>query len=132
MSIESVMPSYHLILCRPLILLLLIFPSIRSFSNESALCIKWSKYWSFSFSINLFNESSGLLSFRIGWLDLLAVQGTPRSLLQHHNLKASICQHLAFFMGQLIMGQLTSVHDYWKNHSFDYMDLCWQSDVSAF
>ena len=89
MSIESVMPSNHLILCRPL-LLPSIFPSIRVFSNESALCIRWPKYWSFSFNISPSNEHSGLISFRMDWLDLLAVQGTLKSLLQHHSSKASI------------------------------------------
>ena len=90
MSIESVMPSNHLILCRPLLLLPSIFPAIRVFSRESVLPIKWPKSWSFSFSISPFNEYSGLISFRIDWLDLLAVQGTLKSLLQHHNPKASI------------------------------------------
>ena len=90
MSIESVMPSNHLILCHPLPLLPSIFPSIRVFSNELALCIRWPKYWGFSFSISLPNEYSGLISFRIDWFDLFAVQGTLKSLLQHHSLKASI------------------------------------------
>ena len=90
MSIESVMPSNHLILCHPLVLLPLIFPSIRVFSNESALCIRWPKYWSFSFSIRPSKEHPGLISFRIDWLDLLAVQGTLKSLLQHHSSKPSI------------------------------------------
>ena len=90
MSIESVMPSNHLILCHPLLLLPSIFPSIRVFSNESALCIGWAKYWSFSFSISPSNKHSGLISFRMDWLDLLAVQGTLKSLLQHHSSKASI------------------------------------------
>ena len=90
MSIESVMPSSHLILCRPFLLLPSIFPSIRVFSNESSVCIRWPKYWSFSFSISLSNAYSGLISFRIHWLDLLAVQGTLKSLLQHHSSKASI------------------------------------------
>ena len=116
MSIESMMPSYHLILCCPLILLLSIIPSIRAFSNESALCIKWPKYWSFSFSISPSNESSGLISFRIGWLDLLAVQGTPRSLPQHHNLKASIFQHLAFFMEKAMAPHSSTLA--WKIHGW--------------
>ena len=90
MSIESVMPSNHLILCPPLLLLPLIFPSIRVFSNESVLPIRWPKYWSFSFSISLSNEHSGLISFRMDWLDLLAVQGNLKSLLQHHSSKASV------------------------------------------
>ena len=100
-SIESVMPSNHLILCHPLLLLPSIFPSIRVFSNESALRIRWPKYWSFSLSINTFNEYSGLISFRIDWLDLLAVQGTLKSLLQHHSSKASIFWCSVFFMDQL-------------------------------
>ena len=101
MSIESVMPSSHLILCRPLLYLLPIRPSTRVFSNESALRIRWPKYWSFSFSISPSNEYSGLISFRIDWLDLLAVQGTIKSLLQHHSSKASVLQCSAFFMIQL-------------------------------
>ena len=101
MSIDSVMPSSHLILCRPLLLLPSIFLSIRVFSNESALHIRWPKYWSFSFSIIPSNEHPGLISFRMDWLDLLAVQGTLKSLLQHHSSKASILQHLAFFIVQL-------------------------------
>ena len=100
-SIESVMPSNHLILCRPLLLLPSIFPSIRVFSNESVLHIRWPKYWSFSFSIRPSNEYSGLISFKMDWLALLAVQGTPKSLLQHHSSKASILWHIAFFMAQL-------------------------------
>ena len=101
-SIESVMPSSHLILCHPLLLLPPIPPSIRVFSNESALRIRWPKYWRFSFNISPFNEHSGLISFRMDWLDLLAVQGTPlKSLLQHHSSKASILQHSAFFILQL-------------------------------
>ena len=94
------MPSNHLILCRPLLLLPSIFPSIRVFSNESALCIRWSKYWSFSFNISPSNEHPGLISFRMDWLDLLAVQGTPKSLLQHHSSKASILWHSVFFIVQ--------------------------------
>ena len=101
MSIESVMPSNHLILCHPLLLLPSIFPSIWVFSNESALHIRWPKYWSFSFSITPSSEHSGLISFRMDWLDLLAVQGTLKSLLQHHSSKASILQHSAFFIVQL-------------------------------
>ena len=100
MSIESVMPSNHLILCHPLLLLLSIFPGIRVFSRESTLCIKWPNYWSFSFSISPSNEYSGLISFRLDWLDLLAVQETLKSLLQHHNSKASILWCSAFFMVQ--------------------------------
>ena len=97
MPIESGMPSNHLILCRPLLLLSSTFPIIRVFSNKSALCIRWPKYWSFSFNISPSNEHPGLISFRMHWLDLLAVQGTLKSLLQHHSSKASILQHSAFF-----------------------------------
>ena len=107
-SIESVMPSNHLILCCPLLLPPSIFPSIRIFSNESVLHIRWPKYWSFSFSISLFNEYSGLISFRMDWLDLLAVQGTLKSLLQHHSSKASILQRSAFFMVQLSHPYMTT------------------------
>ena len=99
-SIESVMPSSHLILCHPFLLLPSIFPSIRVFSNESALCIRWSKYWSFSFNISPSNEHPGLISFRMDWLDLLSVQGTLKSLLQHHSSKASILRLSAFFIVQ--------------------------------
>ena len=113
-SIESVMPSNHLTLCRPLLLPPSVFPSIGVFFSESALHIRWPKYWSFSFSISPSNEYPGLISFRISWLDLLAVQGTLKSLLQHHSSKASILWCSAFFIVQL-----TSIHDYWKNHSFD-------------
>ena len=98
LSIESVMPSNHLILCRPLLLLPSIFPSIRVFSNESALCIRWPKYWSFSFNISPSNEHPGLISCRMDWLDLLAVQGTLKSLLQHHSSKASILLCSTFFI----------------------------------
>ena len=106
MSIESVMPSNHLILCCPLLLLPSIFPSIRVFSNESALCTRWPKYWSFSFSPS--NEHSGLISFRMDWLDFLAVQGTLKSLLQHHSSKASILRHSAFFIVQLLHPYMTT------------------------
>ena len=109
MSTESVMPSNHLILCCPLLLPPSIFPSIRVFSNKPVLCIIWPKYWSFSFSISPSNEYSGLTSFRMDWLDLLAVQGTLKSLLQHHSSKPSILCH----------STLISIHDYWKNCSFD-------------
>ena len=108
MSIESVMPSNHLILCHPLLLLPSIFPSIRVFSNESALRIRWPKYWSFSFNINPSNEHSGLISFRMYWLDLLAVQGTLKSLLQHHSSKAPVLQHSAFFIVQLSHPYMTT------------------------
>ena len=129
MSVEAVMPSNHLLLCCPLLLLPSIFPSIKVFSNKSALHIRWPKYWSFSFNISPSNEYSGLLSFRIDWFDFLAVQGTLKSLLQHHSSKASILRHSAFFKDG---PTLASIHDYWKNHSLDQMDLCWQSNVSAF
>ena len=119
MCIESVMPSNHLIFCCPLLLLPSIFPSFRVFSNESTLCIRWPQYWSFSFSISPSHEYSGLISFRIDWLVLLAVQGTLRSLPQHHSSNASILQHSAFFIVQLS-------HPY---HSFGQTDLCWQSNV---
>ena len=107
-AIELVMPSNHLILCHPLLLLPSIFPSIRVFSNESALCIRWPKYWSFSFSINLSNEYSGLISFRINWFDLLAVQGTLKTLLQHHSSKASILLRSAFFRVQFSHPYMTT------------------------
>ena len=110
MSIQSVMQPNHLILCCPLFLLPSIFPSIRVFSNKSALCIRWTKYWSFSFSISPSNEHPGLLSFRMDWLDLLAVRGTLKSLLQHHSSKASILWHSAFFIVQLSHPYM----DYWK------------------
>ena len=101
MSIELVMPSNHLILCLPLLLLPSIFPNIRVFSCESVLCIRWPKCWSFSFSISPSHEHSGLISFRMDWLDLLADQGALKSLLQHHSLKASVLRYLAFFIVQL-------------------------------
>ena len=108
MSVESVMPSNHLILCCPLLLLPLIFPSIRVFSNKSALCIMWPKYWSFSFTISPTNEYPGLISFRMDWLDLLAVQGILESLLQQYSSKASILQHSAFFTVQLSHPYMTT------------------------
>ena len=108
MSIELVMPSNHLILCHPLIILPSIFPSIRVFSNELALRIRWPKYWSFSFIIIPCNEYSELISFRIDWFDHLSVQGTLKSLLQHHSSKASILQHSAFFMVQLSHSYMTT------------------------
>ena len=114
MSIESVMPSKHLILCRPLFLLPSIFPSITVFSKESVLHIRWPKYWSLNFIINPSSECSGLICFRIDWFDLLAFQGTVKSLLQDHSSSIS---SLAF---SLLYGPtLTFIHDYWKNHSFD-------------
>ena len=108
MSIESVMPSNHLILCHPLLLPPSVFPSIQVFSNESALRITWLKYWTFSFSISPSNAYSGLISFRIDWLDLLAVQGTLKSLLQHHCSKASIPRHSAFFVVQVSHPYMTT------------------------
>ena len=108
MSMESVMPSYHLILCHPLLLLPSIFPSIRVFSNESLFRIRWPKYWSFSLSISPFNEYSGLISFKTDWLDLLAVQGTLKSLLRHHSSKASVLQCSAFFTVQLSHPHMTT------------------------
>ena len=110
MSIESVMPSKHLILCHLLLLLPSISPSIKIFSNELALCIRWPKYWTFSFSISPPNEYSGLISFRMDWLDLLAVQGTFKSLFQHYSSKASILLCSTFFIVHL-----SSIHDYWIN-----------------
>ena len=127
MSIESVMPSNHIIFCHPL-LLLSIFPTIRVFSNESTLRIRWPKYWSFSFSISPSSEYSGLISFRMDWLDLLAVQGTPKSLLQHHSSKASVLRCSAFFTVQLSHPYMTTG----KTIALTIMDLCWQSNVSAF
>ena len=118
MSIESVMPSNHLLLCRPLLILLpSIFPSIKVFSNESVLCIRWPKYWNFCFGISPSNEYSELISFRMDWLDLPAVQGTLKSLLQHHSSEASILQHSALFIIQLSHSYMTTG----KNHSFDFM-----------
>ena len=108
MYIELVMPSNHLILRHPLLLSPSIFPSIRVFSNKSVLCIRWPEYWSFSLSISLFNEYSRLISFKMDWLDLLAVQGTLRSLLQHHSSKASILRHSAFFIVQLSHPYMTA------------------------
>ena len=109
MSTELVMPSNYLILCHPLLLPPLIFPSIRDFSNESALSIRWPKYWSFSFNISPSNEHSGLISFRMDWLDLLAVQGTLKSLLQHHSPKSSILRHSAFFIVQFSHPYVTTL-----------------------
>ena len=108
MSIESVKPSYHLILCRPLLLLPSVFPSTRVFSSESVLRIRWPNYWSFSFSISPSNEYSGLISFRMDWLDLLAVQGTLKSLLQHHSSKALVLQDSVFFIVQLLPPYMTT------------------------
>ena len=127
MSIKSVMPSNHLILCHPPLLLPSIFPSIRVFSNKSTLHISWPKYWNFSFSISPSNKYSELISFRIGWLDLLAVQGTLKSLLQHHSSKASMLWRSAFFMVQLSHPYMTTG----KNHSFDTAGHCQQINVFA-
>ena len=128
MSIKLVMPFNHLILCCSLLLFPSIFPSMRVVSNGLALHITWPKYWSFSFSISSSNEYSGLISCRIDWFELLAVQRTLKSLLQHNSLKASVLWCSAFLYGPT----LTSIYEYRKNHSFDYTDLCWQSIVSAF
>ena len=125
-SVESVMLFYHLILCCPLLLLLSIFPSIRVFSSESALSIMWPKCWSFNFSNSPSNEYSGLISLRIDWLGLLAVHGLSRvfSSTQFKNINSSVLS--------LHGPAFTSVYDYWKNHRFDYMDFCWQSDVHIY
>ena len=125
MSIELVMPSSHLILCRLLLLLPSIFPSMRVFSNESTLRIRWPKYWSFSFNISPSNEYSGLISFRMDWLDLLVVQGTLKSLLQHHSSKASIFWHSAFFTVQLSHPYMTTG----KTIALTRLDLCWQLGI---
>ena len=128
MSIESVMPSNHLILCRPLLLLPSVYTSIRVFSIDSALHIRWPKYWSFSFSISPSNEYPGLISFRIDWCDLLAIQGTLKSLLQYHSSKASILCCSALFMVQVSHPYINTR----KKNSFDYMNLQQQSNTSAF
>ena len=127
MSIESVMPSSHLILCCSLLLLPPIPVSIRVFSNESTLCMRWPKYWSFSFSISPSSDHPGLISFRMDWLDLLADQRTLKSspTTQFRSINFSA---LSF----LHSPTLTSIHDHWKNHSLDQTDLCWQSNISAF
>ena len=127
MSIESVMPSNHNILCHPLLLPPSVFPSIRVFSNESVLCIRWPKYQTFTFSISPSNEYSGLFSFKMDCLDLLAVQGTLKSLLQQHSSKASILWLSAFFMVQLSHAYITL-----EKPQPDQTNLCWQSNVSAF
>ena len=126
MSIELVMPSNHLILCHPLLLAPSIFPSIKVFANESVLCIRWPKYWSFNFSISPSNEYSGLISFRMHWLALLAVQGTLKSLLQHHSSKASILWHSAFFIVQLSHPYMTT------GKTIALTRLCCQSNTSVF
>ena len=120
MSIQLMMLSNHIILCHPLLLLPSLFPSIRVFSNESGLCNRWPNYWQFSLSISPSNEYSRLISFRIDWFDLLVVHWTLKSPAQFKSISS-----LAFIF--LYGPTLTSVHDCWKNHSFDYMDLCWQS-----
>ena len=130
MSIKSVMPSNHLILCCSLLLLPSIFPSIKVFSNESVLCIKWPKYWSFSFTTSPSNEYSGLISFRIDWFYLLAVQGDKDS--QESSPTAQFKSVNSSALSLLYGPTLTSICDYWKNQSLDYIDFCWQSDVSAF
>ena len=127
MSFESVMPSNHLILCRPFSFCLQSFPASGSLSNESAVLIRWPNYWSFSFNISPFNAYSGLISFRMDWLDLLAVQGTLKSLLQHHSSKASLLQHSTFFTVQLSHPYMTTG----KTIALK-SDFCWQSNVSAF
>ena len=126
MSIESVMPSIHLTLCHPLLLPPSIFPSIRVFSKESVLCLRWPKDCSFSFSISPSNEYSGLISFRMDWLDLLAVQGTLKSLFQHYSSKASILQRSAVFIVQFSHPYITT------RKTIALTDFCWQSDVFAF
>ena len=126
MSIELVVPSSQLILCHPLLLLPPMPPSIRVFSNESTLRMRWPKYWSFSFGISPSNENPGLISFRMDWLDLLAVQGTLKSLLQHHSSKVSILQCSAFFTAQLSHPYMTT------GKTIALTRLCWQSNVSAF
>ena len=138
MSVESVMPSNHLILCCPLLLLPSISPSIRIFSNESTLCIRWPKYWSFSFNISPFNEYSGLISFRIDYFDLLAIPGTLKSLLQHHSSKASILQHSVFFMVDIMTIKSTDPVDCgslgligWHDNvhsSFSPSFICWSPE----
>ena len=133
MPIKSVMPSSHLILCHPLLLLPPILPRIRIFSNESTLHMRWTKYWSFSFSISPSNEHPGLIFFRMDWLDLLAVQGTLKSFL--HSSKAffwTILLNNSSALSFLHSPTLTSIHDHRKHQSLDQTDLCWQSNVSAF
>ena len=128
MYLGSVMTSNHLILCCPLFLLPSIFPSIRVFANESAVCIKWPNYWRFNFSISPSSEYSELISLRIDWLDFLAVERTLESLLQHHNFESINSLVLYLLYGPA----LTTVCYYWKDHSFDYMQLCWQSRCLCF
>ena len=128
MSIESVMSSNHFVLCHPLLLLPLIFPSIRVFPSESALHIRSPKYWRFSFNVNPSNEYLGLFSFRIDWFDLLPVQGDSQASPPTAQFKSTNSSVLSFLYGPTV----TSIHDHWKNHRFDWRDLCWQSDVYAF
>ena len=128
LPIESMMPSNHLVLCCPLLLLPSIFPYIRVFSSESALCIKRPNYWSFSLRISPSNEYSGLISFRTDWFDLLAVQGTLKESSPTPQFKSISSSTLSLLYGPTLI----SIHDYWKNHSFDYLELCQQSDISAF
>ena len=125
MSIESVMPPNHLVLCRPLLLLTSIFPSIRVFYNELALCIRWPEHWNFRLSISPSSEYSGLISFRIDWFDILVCSPRDSPVPQFKSINSSV---LSLLYGPI----LTSIHDYWKNHSFDETDLCWQSNISAF
>ena len=129
MSIESVMSSNHLILCHPLLLLSSVFPNIRVFSSESALHIRWPKYWSFSFSVNPSSKYSGLIFFRMDWLNLLAVHPRDSQESSPTPQFESINSSVQSF---LYSPTLTSIHDYWKNHSFDFADLSWQSNTSAF
>ena len=128
MPIESVMSSNHLILCRPFLLPPSIFPSIRVYFTESLLRIRWQNYWSYSFSISPSNEYSGLISFRMDWLDLLAVQGKSQEFPPTPQFKSINSSALSF----LYSPTFTSIHDHWKNHGFDQMDLCSQNNVSAF
>ena len=132
MFIEPVTPNNHFILCHPFLLPPSIFPSIRVFSSESILRIRWPKHWSFSFSISPSNKYSGLTSFRMDWLDLLAVQGTLNTTVGESSPTPQFKSINFSALSFLHSSTLTSIHDYRKNHTFDYMDLCWQSDVSAF
>ena len=127
MSIESVMRPNYLILCHPLLLLPSIFPCIEVFSNELAICIRWPEYWGFSFSVSPSDQYSGLMSFRMDWFDLLAVKGLSRLFSS-----IKVWKHQFFSTQPSSWPNSHIVHDYWKNHSFDYMDLCWQSDISDF
>ena len=131
LSITNSLPSSHLILCHPLLLLTPIPPSIRIFFSESTLRMRWPKNWSCSFGISPSNEQRGLISFRMDWLDLLAVQGTLKSLLQHHSSEASILQCSQSKLDFLHSPTLTSIHDHWKKHSLGWTNLCWQNNVST-